>query len=439
MREIVPPTNSSRSAASGSSARGPSGFSDVEIDAVRHDVHAVGLDAGVEVHLAHEGGGHPDLVDVVLQSAACQSRGSEPNSQGWISARRPPAGRVRSGGHWWRTSTSGVCGVGAIAERPVGGAPLEGDLGVRRAQALADLAVDRREARRGRLVADPADGDRRARAPRRDREVARVDRLELVDVVGEGRGAAMPPCRRSSRPGSPAGARARPRARPRNVRRTAGRSARARRSRGCRPCSRRSPARGPRGTRRRRAARSPTRATGSRRHRDPRGSRAARRARTRRRARRRRGDPARASCSANARGTSPWMRTRISQSTSCAASTSSCGPLCGVGRADEADGQHVTDAARPPVAPDRVPDRAVLGHRLVDDVDHLAREAEARAACAASPRRRRGPDRRAARTARAARCGARRSPRRRASRRSVAQLRPPSPGPSHSERSSRKR
>ncbi len=50
--------------------------------------------------------------------------------------------------------------------------------------------------------------------------------------------------------------------------------------------------------------------------------------------------------------------------------------LVRVRRADEADGERVTDPARPAGAADRLPDRAVLGHRLLHDVDHRGREAE---------------------------------------------------------------
>ncbi len=43
------------------------GREDVEVHPVRHDVHPVGLDAGVEVHLPHELARHPELLDLPLQ------------------------------------------------------------------------------------------------------------------------------------------------------------------------------------------------------------------------------------------------------------------------------------------------------------------------------------------------------------------------------------
>ena len=86
----------------------------LEVDPVGHHVDAIGVQAGAQVHLAHVAAGHPDLVDVVRAAARTHSAGIAPNSHGWMRARRPERGGRRSGGHWWRTSTSAGCGSGVV-------------------------------------------------------------------------------------------------------------------------------------------------------------------------------------------------------------------------------------------------------------------------------------------------------------------------------------
>ena len=224
----------------------------LEVDAVGHDVDAVLLQAGVEVHAAHELAGHPELVDVALQ-------------------RLEPVGRDRA-------ELPGLDdGQAARARRAQVGRPLVADLDVgrvgqravdRRArpvqaldpvQARGDLVVDVRQARVQAVVALPGDGGRGGVEGAARRALAGVVGLELVDVGGE-RARRLDPGLQAlragpaRRPGDRAGARGRPR----RARRRTGRRPRRRWPRRGRRGGGRRGGRGRPGTRRPSAGRSPT-------------------------------------------------------------------------------------------------------------------------------------------------------------------------------------
>ena len=185
----------------------------------------------------------------------------------------------------------------------------------------------------------------------------------------------MPACRRSSRPCSVARrCDLRRRGRRRRRRRRPGRRPRRGSPRPARPCRGAST-----GTR---AARHSPATSGAQSHHSdgsaatstPARWPAARRPRTRRRSPRRRACRAPAGGSPSRRWTSPWICTRSGASTSWAASTSSCGPLCGVGRAEEADRQRaLVDAAGRCGRGRRAPRPLLGGHRLADDVERVGR------------------------------------------------------------------
>ncbi len=198
----------------------------------------------------------------------------------------------------------------------------------------------------------------------------------------------MPACSRSSRPGSSPGGRARRRAR-RRVAAVDQQAVDARRAptRRSRPCARPAPARVRPGTRPPSAARSPTTATGSRRRR-PRQQlrqpvvreRAASSTTPRASSARR--------CSANAPGTSPWMRTAIVGRRAAAPPRPAAAAPC-AGRRSRRNRPSAARRPRPgrAVAAQRLPDLLVLRHRLADDVDHLLRVAGADQRPLAPPRR----------------------------------------------------
>ena len=114
-----------------------------------------------------------------LQRPEPLGRGCAPNSQGWMTARRPERGGRRSGGHWWRTSTSAAWGSGVSS-----GAPARSRRWTR-VEAGGDLVVDVRQARVQSVVALPGDGGRGGRQRRARGALAGVVGLELVDVRGE--------------------------------------------------------------------------------------------------------------------------------------------------------------------------------------------------------------------------------------------------------------
>ena len=128
LREIVPPTNRSAQAvtrAAGELGLRALGREDVEVDPVRHDVHPVGLDAVVEVHLRARTALGTHSSSTCRCSGSTQALGIAPNSQGWISASRPMPGSLKSGGHWWRTSTSGGPRQRRLVDRAVVGVALD--------------------------------------------------------------------------------------------------------------------------------------------------------------------------------------------------------------------------------------------------------------------------------------------------------------------------
>ena len=116
---------------------------------------------------------------------ATQSRGTAPNSHGWMTRQPPARGRAQIG----RPLVADL-DVGRVRQRRVarGGAPSRATRCTGPGSRVADLAVDDRQADRRAVVALPAHGRRRRSASRlaRDGPLARVVGLELVDVGGEG-------------------------------------------------------------------------------------------------------------------------------------------------------------------------------------------------------------------------------------------------------------
>ena len=333
LRQISPPTNRKRSVRPRRElgARAVRGEA-LEVDAVR-DRRATrsGSTPAVQVHPARRTRSAPTARRRSRADRASQSRGTAPNSQGRITASRP-AGRAR----------------GPAA---TGGAP-------RRRRACGERRVDERAA----VARDRADGAR----GRRSLTSRLIDRRGSCGSTGRPpsgpRVAGGAPSR--ARSAAPVAARSMPRAR-RRRRRTraaprsppaAARAGRAR-ARGGRARAARSPAssaveqqpvdavadrlgeaaeprhdqraRVPPGTRRRRAARSPTTARAARPRRRPARTAGSRSARTRRPARRRRGGRARGAGRRTGRAPRRGSGPAASASVRCAASISSCGPLCG--------------------------------------------------------------------------------------------------------------
>ena len=193
-------------------------------------------------------------------SGVSHSCGIAPNSQGWMIASRPARAGLRSGGHWWRTSTSAVWTSGGDARLvAVATDPLD-----RAAQAVRDTIVDDRQAGRQAVVALPAHGDVLGRGlsvhpgrdgRRRSRPRARRRRRRTA------RGSEIPACSCSSSPGSSA-SRSSVRARSSTSRPSKVRpSTRRGWPRAGRRGAGRAPGSAPPGTRRRPAARSPTTST----------------------------------------------------------------------------------------------------------------------------------------------------------------------------------
>ena len=191
--------------APGSSQRGPSGVKTLEVDAVRDDVPR-----GRRRRRASR-----YIVADVARSAPTSRRRSrcrrlDPLGRDGAELPRLDHGqpadgrRAKSGGHWWRTSTSGGCG--SAGPSPAACVPaLERDPSDRPPGGRTDLAVDVGEARRveaGRRAS--ARRPARAGVPRRGALAGVVAPPARRRRSANARGAAMPACSRSSRPGSPA-------------------------------------------------------------------------------------------------------------------------------------------------------------------------------------------------------------------------------------------
>ena len=174
------------SPASGRLALGAVRTEDLEVDAVGDRHHAVGVDAGVDVHPAHELARHPQLVDVGVQRGepVLRDRAELPR----LDDRQP----ARAGGAEVRRPLVAHLDVRGVDQRR-GRADLGGiavDALHRAAQAAGDPVVDDRQARGQAVVALPAHRDVLGGrvAVHAGRAGAPVVGLELVDVGGEGAG-----------------------------------------------------------------------------------------------------------------------------------------------------------------------------------------------------------------------------------------------------------